>query len=267
MFMVIAFVVVILTERIAKTEEELRKAHEGLERRVEERTAELVKVNDELDNYVHVVSHDLKAPITYIQGFSSQLLENYQGNLDDEGRICLERINASARRMEVLVSDLLSLSRIGQVVSTFEKIPSFEIIKNVTSGLQDRMQDNGIELITADNLPSIYCDRKRIYQVFENLLVNAVKFTVSAESPKIEIGCKNGKDFHQFYVKDNGIGIDPKYYLKIFDKFERLKEIEDEEGTGLGLAIVNRIVNNHGGRVWVESQKGRGATFYFTLPK
>jgi signal transduction histidine kinase len=254
MFMVIAFVVVILTERIAKTEEELRKAHEGIERRVEERTAELLAVNDELDNYVHVVSHDLKTPITYIQGFSSQLLENYQGNLDDEGRICLERINASARRMETLVSD-------------FEKVPSSEIVKDVTSGLQDRIQDNGIELVTAHNLPSIYCDRKRIYQVFENLLVNAVKFTKGAESPEIEIGCKNGKDFHQFYVKDNGIGIDPKYHLKIFDKFERLKEIEDEEGTGLGLAIIQGIVKNHGGRVWVESQRGKGATFNFTLPK
>jgi signal transduction histidine kinase len=267
MFIVIAFVLVILSERIAKTEDELRKARAGLERRVEERTAELVKVNDELENYVRVVSHDLKNPITHIQGFSSRLFEKHQENLDDEGRICLERINANASRMEVLVSDLLSLSRIGQVVSTFEEVPSVEIIKNVTSGLQDRIQENRIELVTADNLPSIYCDRKRIYQVFENLLANAVKFTVGAKSPKIEIGYKDGEDFHQFYIRDNGIGIDPKHHQKIFEKFERLKEIEDEVGTGLGLAIVDRIVNNHGGRVWVESQRRKGATFYFTLPK
>ena len=227
---------------------------------------ELRKANQELKNFAHVVSHDLKTPIAYIQGFSSVLLENYQENMDDKGRIYLERINASARRMEALVSDLLALSRIGHVVSTFEEIPSIEIIKNVTLGLQDRMQENGIELVTADNLPSIYCDRERIYQVFENLLVNAVKFTVGAKSPKIEIGYKDGKGFHQFYVKDNGIGIDPKYHRKIFEKFERLKEIEDEEGTGLGLAIVNTIVNNHGGEVWVESEPEKGSTFYFTIP-
>ena len=267
MFVLIGFVVVILTERIARAKEELRKAYEGLEQRVEERTAELVKVNNELDNYVHVVSHDLQTPITYIQGFSSRLLENYQENLDDEGRICLERINASARRMELLVSDLLSLSRMGQVVSTFEESPAFEIIENVTSGLQDRIQGKGIELVTAENFPSIYCDRKSIYRVFENLIVNAVKFTLCAKSPKIEIGYKDEEAFHKFYVKDNGIGIDPKHHRKIFEKFERLREIEDEEGTGLGLAIVEKIVNNHGGRVWVESEKGKGATFYFTLLK
>lgn len=267
MFMVVAFVLVALTERIAKAEEELRIAHEGLERRVEERTAELLAVNDELDNYVHVVSHDLKTPITYIQGFSSQLLENYQDRLDDKGRICIERINASARRMESLVSDLLSLSSIGQVTSNFEEVPSSEIVKDVTSGLHERIQDRGIEVVIGNNFPKIYCDKKRIYQVFENLLVNAVKFTKGAMKPKIEIGYRNGQDSHQFFVRDNGVGIDSRYHRKIFEKFERVKETADEEGTGLGLAIVERIVKNHGGRVWVQSQPGKGATFCFSLPK
>jgi signal transduction histidine kinase len=121
--------------------------------------------------------------------------------------------------------------------------------------------------VVRDNLPTIYCDARTIYQVFENLLVNAAKFTGRAKRPRIEIGCKDSGDSHQFYVRDNGIGIDPKYHQKIFEMFQRLKQTEDEEGTGLGLAIVDRIVKNHGGKVWVESEKGGGATFYFTLRK
>ena len=228
---------------------------------------ELLKTNQELKNFVHVVSHDLKAPIAYIQGFSSVLLENHQENMDDEGRICLERINASARRMEVLVSDLLGLSESGQVVSAFAETPSMQIIEDVTSELQYRLERDGIELVVADNLPDICCDGARMYQVFENLLINAVKFSVGANNRIIEIGYEDEGGFHQFHVRDNGIGIDPKYHRKIFEMFHRLKEIEDEGGTGLGLAIVERIVNNHGGKVWVESEKGKGATFYFTLQK
>jgi signal transduction histidine kinase len=228
---------------------------------------ELQKVNEALKDFVHVVSHDLKTPIISIQGFSSRFLNTYDEKLGEKGRIYLQQIKASARRMEVLVSDLLSLSTIGRVVSTYEDVSSLEIVRDVTSGLQDRVRQNGIEFVLADNLPAIYCDRDRMYQVFENLVVNAIKFIGDTKNPKIEIGCEDSEHFHRFYVRDNGIGIDPKYHQKIFEKFHRLKEREEDEGTGLGLAIVDRIVNDHGGRVWVESEKGKGATFYFTLPK
>lgn len=228
---------------------------------------ELRKINEELKNFVHVVSHDLKTPIISIQGFSSRLFKNYEEKLGERGRRYLEQIKASARRMEVLVSDLLALSSIGRVVSTFGDVPSVEIVKNVVSALQHRLKENGIELVVGDNLPTIYCDGERIYQVFENLLVNAIKFTRGTKNPKIEIGYEDRGDFHEFHFKDNGIGIDPKYHRKIFEMFHRLREIDDEEGTGLGLPIVERIVNNHGGRVWVKSEKGKGATFYFTLVK
>ena len=230
----------------------------------------LRRMNEELTNFAHVVSHDLKTPIVYIKGFSSLLLERYEKDLDDQGRTCVERIQASAHRMEILVSDLLALSRVGRVVSTLKDVPSQEIITTVTSGLQDRLSDKGIELVVAGDLPTICCDRDRVCQVFENLIVNAVKFMGDCKNPKIEIGHRERAkmaEFHQFYVKDNGIGIAPEYHRKIFERFRRLKEIEDDEGTGLGLAIVERIVNNHGGRVWVESEKGKGATFHFTLPK
>jgi signal transduction histidine kinase len=228
---------------------------------------ELRKINEELKNFAHIVSHDLKTPIVHIQGFSSLLLEDHHEKLEEKSRMCLERIRANAHRMEVLISDLLALSRVGKVVSTFEDVPSFEIVKNLTSDLQDRLEAKGIELVVADNLPAIYCDGDRIYQVFENLLVNAIKFIGDTKNPKIEIGYEHMGDFHVFHVRDNGIGIDSKHHLEIFDRFHRLRQIEDEEGTGLGLAIVERIVSNHDGSVWVESQKGKGATFYFTLPK
>jgi len=228
---------------------------------------ELRKINEELKNFVRVVSHDLKTPIISIQGFSSRLLKKYKKKLGENGRRYLEQIEASARRMEVLVSDLLALSSIGRVVSNFEHIPSVQIVRNVTSGLQDRLKEKGIELVVADNLPTIYCDGERIYQVFENLLVNAIKFTAAVKNPKIEIGYVDRRGSHQFYVRDNGIGIDPKHHRKIFEMFHRLREIEDEEGTGLGLSIVDRVVHNHGGKVWVDSEKGKGTTFHFTLPK
>jgi PAS domain S-box-containing protein len=228
---------------------------------------ELRKTNEELKNFVDVVSHDLKTPIIAIQGFSARLRKTYQEKMGDKGRQYLSQIETSARRMEALVSDLLELSRIGRVVSTFSDVSSMEIVENVTAGLQDRLKDRGIKLAVAESLPTIHCDGERIYQVFENLIVNAIKFIGDSENPKIEIGYEDKGAFHQFDVRDNGVGIDPKWHRKVFEIFRRLKEIEDQEGTGLGLAIVYRIVSNHGGKVWVASEKGKGATFYFTLPK
>ena len=228
---------------------------------------ELWKINEELKNFVHVVSHDLKTPIISVQGFSSRLLKKYQEKLDEKARSYLEQIQSSARRMELFVSDLLSLARIGQVVSTFKDVSSSGIVKDVVSRLQLGQKEKEIKLDVVDILPTISCDRERMSQVFENLLVNAIKFMGDSENPKIEIGCEDRGDFHQFYVKDNGIGIDPKYQQRIFDMFQRVREIEDKEGTGIGLAIVDRIVKSHGGEVWVDSEKAKGATFYFTLPK
>jgi PAS domain S-box-containing protein len=225
------------------------------------------RINEELENFVHIVSHDLKIPIISIQGFASRLLKNYQDKLEKKGQRYVDQIRTSADRMEALVSDLLSLSKIGRVVSDFKDVSSSKMLKKVASSLKHSLKKNGIELIVGDNLPSIYCDGERIYQVFENLLGNAIKFVRGAKNPRIEVGYQDRGDFHQFYIKDNGIGIDPKYHRQIFETFRQLKEIKDSEGTGLGLAIVDRIVTNHSGKVWVESQKAKGATFYFTLPK
>ena len=228
---------------------------------------ELEKANEELKSFVHVVSHDLKNPIMSIQGFSHLLRRKCQEALGEKGRSYVDQIETSAHRMEVLVSDLVNLSRVGRVVATFKDVSSLGIVRKVISHLQDRLEQNRIQLTVADNLPTVHCDEERIYQVFENLLVNSIKFMGDTEERKIQIGYEDTADLHQFYVRDSGIGIDPKHHRKIFGIFDRLNEVEDNEGTGLGLSIVEKIVNNHGGKVWVKSEKGKGATFYFSLPK
>ncbi len=269
-------------------ENKLRKAHEELERRVEERTTELAKANaqlrqeieerklaelklqrtnEEVKNFVQVVSHDLKNPIISVQGFSSRLIKNYKEILGEKGLRYLEHIMTNAHRMELLVSDLLTLSMIGRVELKFKKISCNELVKNLAANLQTRLKAKDIELFLNNNLPTIYCDGERLYQVFENLLVNAIKFVDNSRPPRIEIGYSNNGKTHIFHVKDNGIGIDSKHHRQIFEMFSRLREIKDEEGTGLGLPIVHKIVSNLGGKVWLKSEKGNGATFHFSLPK
>lgn len=232
----------------------------------QKRTEEqLKKTNKELKHFIHVVSHDLKTPVISICGFSDRLLRNYSETLDEKGKTYLEHIMSSATRMETLVSDLLTFSRIGRMVPKIEDHASSKIVEDVISDLGDRLQE--VDLEVAEDLPTLRCDRERLHQVFQNLMGNAVKFTKSSESPRIEIGYEDKGTFHRFYVRDNGIGIDPRDHRKIFEKFERLEEEDQEEGSGLGLAIVERIVQGHGGSVWVESEKGKGATFYFTFAK
>jgi two-component system sensor kinase FixL len=227
---------------------------------------ELRRINEELRNFAHIVSHDLKTPIVFIQGYCSLLSENHFESLGEKGQTCLERINASAHRMELLISDLLALSRLGRVVASFTDVSLQEIVNKVVQDLEDKLRSRNVEVVMAGDLPVVNCDGERLYQVFDNLIGNAVKFLGSEKNPKIEVGYLMKGEYHQFHVKDNGIGIDPKYHHKIFERFYRLKETKDDEGTGLGLAIIERIVNNHGGRVWVESDRGKGTTFYFTIP-
>ncbi len=227
----------------------------------------LRKANEELKNFVDAVAHDLKNPIMSIRGFSLLLSRKYEEKLTDKGLYYVRMIDASALQMNRLVSDLLTLSRVGHVAPNLESVVFHDLVDKVASHLQGRLEEMGIEFVVERNLPVIYCDGERMYQVFENLLSNAIRCARDDKKPKIEIGYEDTGEHHQFYVRDNGVGIDPKYHEKIFEMFHRGGEQGNEEGTGLGLATVERIVNTHGGRIWVESEKDKGATFYFTLPK
>jgi PAS domain S-box-containing protein len=229
--------------------------------------ARLREKNRELESFVNIVSHELKTPIIAVLGFSSRLSKRCQQELDEKATGYLKQIQDSARRMETFVTDLLVLARVGAVPLVFGDVSSSEVVSTVAARLEPRLKERGVTLEVADALPVIRADRERISQVFENLMVNAVKFAGHMDNPEVEVGCKINKDDYLFYVRDNGIGIDPENHERIFEMFLRLSEIEDREGTGIGLPIVESIVRSHGGRVWVESEKGKGATFYFTLPK
>lgn len=248
----------------------LTSVNERLQRQLADKEAAeqaCLTVNEELNNFIRTISHDLKAPIISIQGFSSRLLKSEGRHLSQKGRGALKQIAASADRMETLVLDLLHLSQVGTADCRLQKTAMQDMIYQVIASLGDMIGKYGARIVIADRFPQIMCDEDQMFQVLENLVVNAIKFSKQTEFPTVEIGYANRPEYHLFYVRDNGIGIDPRYHQEIFDMFRRLKEIKDDKGTGLGLAIVQRIITRHGGRVWVDSKKGKGATFYFTVPK
>lgn len=230
---------------------------------------ELKQVNEELENFVHTVSHDLKSPIASIQGYTTFLLENRPHQSENDYERALERIQANAGRMEKLIMDLLELSRIGRVVNPFEMADADHLITLAQTELLYQLQNKKIDFVVAPNMPQIYCDRDRIVQVFTNLISNAIKYIGNTPEPKIEIKYQNKGDFDQFSVRDNGIGIDEAHHEKIFNLFTILNDDDTVEnlGTGVGLTIVKRIVENHSGKIWVESEPGHGSTFYFTMMK
>jgi len=228
---------------------------------------QLEKVNEELMDFANVISHDLKTPIISIRGFVSRLLRHHADRLDQKGKDCLHYIEASARRIDALASDLRAFLKSGQTNYEFEVASTREIVESVIGDFAETLKTRQIDLVIADDLPSVYCDAEKLSHVFQNLIENAAKYMGDSPNSRIEIDCTDKGNVHQFSVRDNGIGIHPKDHQRIFDKFQRLKNAKDEEGTGLGLAIVRRIVEMHGGKVWVESEPGKGTTFFFTLPK
>lgn len=219
----------------------------------------------ELRNFVYTVSHDLKAPLVSIDGFTSILINRYNDILDEKGLHYLRRTRSNVENMEGIISHLLELSRIGRVIGEKESINIRYLVDKIVREYQNRERVKKIQYRISTNFPIIMGDSERIRQVFENLIDNAIKFLGNQLEPLIEIGTMRArKDTVKFYVKDNGIGIDKRYHEKIFEIFHRLNDLETK-GTGVGLSIVKRIIEHHNGRIWLESENGKGTTFFFSL--
>ncbi|HEY2930933.1 MAG TPA: ATP-binding protein [Acidobacteriota bacterium] len=247
-----------------QAEEEIRKLNAELEGRVEQRTAELVATNKELEAFTYSVSHDLRAPLRHVDGFARILVEDYGSQLDPEARRYLQRVQDGTRQMGQLVDDLLDLTRLGRQELRRQATGVNSMVNEVMAQLQQDFEGRQIEW-KIDRLPFVDCDPALMKQVFSNLLSNAVKFTRLREKAVIEVGTADLNGQPVVFVRDNGVGFSMKYADKLFGVFQRLHRQEDFEGTGVGLATVQRIIHKHGGKIWAEAELDKGATFYFTL--
>jgi len=225
---------------------------------------ELEEANKELEAFSYSVSHDLRAPLRSIDGFSQVLLEDYADKLDDQGKDYLRRIRAASLRMSQLINDLLTLSRVTRAEIHFEEVDLTTIVENIAAELKERQPDRNVKFIIAQNVKA-YGDSHLLRIVLENLLDNAWKFTSKHKDAVIEFGAKECEGKRVYFVRDDGAGFDMAYVDKLFVPFQRLHEQDEFEGTGIGLATVQRIVHRHGGKVWAEGEVEKGATFYFTL--
>lgn len=246
-----------------------RLAEQALERHRAELArynSELAAANKELEAFSYSVSHDLRAPLRHIDGFTHILKEEYASTLPPEGVKYLDRVIQSANHMDHLVDDLINLARIGRKELKFQKTDLNEIVGQSIADLSNVVGDRRIDWKLA-SLPEIDCDPGLLKLVFANLLSNAVKFTRTRDCAVIEVGTSVWNGVASIYVRDNGVGFDPKYADKLFGVFQRLHRQDEFEGTGVGLATVQRIIHRHNGIIWAESQVGKGTTFYFTLEK
>ena len=254
-----------LMVQIDNMEKSLKEANAELEKRVEQRTAELESANKELESFSYTVSHDLKAPLRAINGFTEILVKKYGAALDDKGKEVAGVIVANARKMGQLIEDLLEFSRLGRREITMNQVNMDEVVDQVLIEARNAYPGRDIE-VKREKLPPAMGDQNLLVQVWTNLISNAFKYTGHKEHAVISIGCTIKNNEEIYYVKDNGAGFDMKYADKLFRVFQRLHGANEFEGTGVGLAIINRIITRHGGRVWAEGKVEEGAAFYFSLP-
>ncbi|BCB28669.1 hypothetical protein SKTS_35550 [Sulfurimicrobium lacus] len=245
-------------------EERLRQLNEELERRVAERTGQLEAANKELESFSYSVSHDLRAPLRSIDGFSEILEKRYVERLDDSGRDYLGRVRRASRRMGELIDDLLLLARMTRAELRKEPVDLSRMVWSMAREMQEAEPQRRVEWVIQDGI-MVQADSRLIKVVLENLLGNAWKFTARQIEPRIEFGMIEREAEKVIFVRDNGAGFDMQYAGKLFGAFQRLHAVDEFEGTGIGLATVQRIIHRHGGRVWAEGQSGAGAVFYFTL--
>jgi light-regulated signal transduction histidine kinase (bacteriophytochrome) len=249
-------------------EEKERQLNAELEGRVRDRTAELESSTRELDAFAYSVSHDLRAPLRAVAGFSEILLEDYSGQLDDAGRGYLHRVVAGTERMGQLIDDLLNLSRAARVELLRRPVDLTAMSQRVIAelALSDRELSRGVETTVEEGMSAVG-DPALLELVLRNLISNAWKFTAKESAPRVHVGAAGEGDSPVFYVRDNGAGFDMRYADKLFAPFQRLHTLDEFAGTGIGLAIVGRVIARHGGRVWAEGEPDKGAVFYFALPR
>jgi len=258
-------------EALRESERRLRQSHERLEADVRERTRELVKANEELarsntdlKDFAHVVSHDLKGPLHTIEGFAKLLARRYKGKIDVKANEFIQCIIDGTVRMEDLIKDLLEYSQLGVKAEQAAPADCSLIVEKVIGNLKASIEENHA-VLTHDAMPTIIADPSQMISLFQNLIDNAIKFR-GEERPRIHISAERKGEEWVFSIRDNGIGIDPEDSGKIFGMFQRLHSGAAYPGTGIGLATCRKIVESHGGKIWVDSEPGKGSTFYFTIP-
>jgi light-regulated signal transduction histidine kinase (bacteriophytochrome) len=220
--------------------------------------------NNELDAFTYSVSHDLRAPLRAIHGYTNILLAEYADKLDNEGKEMMHSVSKNAKKMGQLIDDLLSFSKTGKRELQRVNMNMRELAEECITEMKRVFPFDNVS-ITVNPMPSAFADISMMRQVYLNLISNALKYSGKKEKIKIEIGARQEKGKTVYYIKDNGVGFDMKYYDKLFSVFSRLHAQEEFEGTGVGLALVKRIITKHGGSVWAEGKPNEGATFYFTL--
>jgi len=252
----------LLIKEMTQNQKEIESLNINLEQRVEERTAELNRVNEELNNFAYVVSHDLKAPLRAINQLSGWIAEDYADSFDDDGKEQMFLICGRAKRMHEMIDGILQYSRIGRVKQELEPIDLFELINDVIHLIAP---PDHIKVSITTSFPVIKGERVRVHQVFQNLIDNAIKYN-DKEQGVIELSCIDNGHIWQISIKDNGPGIAKKYQEKIFQLFQTLKPKDQSESTGVGLSLIEKSVTHWGGKIWIESEQGNGSTFIFTIP-
>jgi signal transduction histidine kinase len=249
---------------ILELQNEIEERHRLQEER-ETYIDELNKKNAELERFTYTISHDLKSPLVTIKGFLGLLKRDLEENKKNLIQKDFERIADATDKMGILLSELLELSRIGRIVNPPEEVDLVKLAQDTLETLEGQIQAHNITVTVSPDLPTVYMDRIRMREVMENLIDNAIKFMDNQKNPFLEIGRRESETETIVYIRDNGIGIEPRFHAKVFGLFEKLSV--DSEGSGIGLAIVKRIIETYGGRIWVESEgAGKGSTFCFTIP-